>query len=57
MLIERSKFFMVKSLAALACLVVLTGCSAIASLKNTGVVVSQRAQIRSSTAVVAEVSF
>src|SRR5436190_2951642 len=31
----------------------LTGCSAIASLKNTGVVVSQRAQIRSSTAVVA----
>ena len=45
--------FRSKSLAALACLVVLTGCSAIASLKNTGVVVSPRAQIRSSTAVVA----
>src|SRR5205085_3793985 len=53
MVIERSKFLLVKSLAALACLVVLTGCSAIASLKNTGVVVSPRAQIRSSTAVVA----
>src|SRR5437588_3484087 len=53
MVIERSNFFLVKSLAALACLVVLTGCSAIASLKNTGVVVSPRAQIRSSTAVVA----
>ena len=53
MVIERSNFLLVKSLAALACLVVLTGCSAIASLKNTGVVVSPRAQIRSSTAVVA----
>src|SRR5256886_17685299 len=53
MLIEGSKVFLVKFLAALACLVALTGCSAIASLKNTGVVVSQRAQIRSSTAVVA----
>src|SRR2546423_8191352 len=53
MVIERSKFFLVKSLAALACLVALTGCSAIASRNNTGVVVSQRAQIRSSTAVVA----
>src|SRR5438045_6845088 len=53
MVIERSKFLLVKSLAALACLVVLTGCSAIASLKNTGVVVARRAQIRSSTAVVA----
>src|SRR5436190_23013246 len=31
----------------------LTGCSAIASRKNTGVVVSRSAQIRSSTAVVA----
>ena len=49
MVIERSKFLLVKSLAALACPVVLTGCSAIASL----VVVSPRAQIRSSTAVVA----
>src|SRR2546430_6475690 len=53
MLIEGSKVFLVKFLAALACLVALTGCSAIASLKNGGVVVSQRAQIRSSTAVVA----
>src|SRR5436853_1712698 len=53
MVIERSNFLLVKSLAALACLVALTGCSAIASLKNTGVVVSPRAQIRSSTAVVA----
>src|SRR3989440_3399638 len=53
MVIERSKFFLVKSLAALGCLVALTGCSAIASRNNTGVVVSQRAQIRSSTAVVA----
>src|SRR5438105_8626145 len=53
MVIERSNFLLVKSLAALACLMVLTGCSAIASLKNTGVVVSPRAQIRSSTAVVA----
>ncbi|HXI26435.1 MAG TPA: hypothetical protein VNG71_21455 [Pyrinomonadaceae bacterium] len=53
MLIERSSLILVKSLAALACLVMLTGCSAIASRNNTGVVVSQRAQIRSSTAVVA----
>src|SRR5216110_562944 len=53
MVIERSNFLLAKWLAALACLVVLTGCSAIASLKNTGVVVSPRAQIRSSTAVVA----
>src|SRR5437764_7084798 len=53
MVIERSNFLLVKSLAALASLMVLTGCSAIASLKNTGVVVSPRAQIRSSTAVVA----
>ena len=53
MLIERSSLILVKSLAALACLVTLTGCSAIASRNNTGVVVSQRAQIRSSTAVVA----
>src|SRR2546421_3904864 len=53
MLIEGSKFFLVKFLAGLACLVALTGCSAIASRNNTGVVVSQRAQIRSSTAVVA----
>lgn len=52
MVIERSKFPL-KVLAALACLVALTGCSAIASRNNTGVVVSQRAQIRSSTAVVA----
>src|SRR5256885_13357865 len=53
MVIERSYFLLMKSLAALACLMVLTGCSAIASRNNTGVVVSQRAQIRSSTAVVA----
>jgi hypothetical protein len=52
MVIERSKFPL-KVLAALACLAALTGCSAIASRNNTGVVVSQRAQIRSSTAVVA----
>ena len=53
MVIERSNFLWLKSLAALACLVALTGCSAIASRNNTGVVVSPRAQIRSSTAVVA----
>jgi hypothetical protein len=53
MVIERSDFLLLKSLVALACLVALTGCSAIASRNNTGVVVSQRAQIRSSTAVVA----
>jgi hypothetical protein len=53
MAIERSEFLLLKFLAALACLVALTGCSAIASRNNTGVVVSQRAQIRSSTAVVA----
>lgn len=41
-------------LAALLCAtVVLVGCSTFASRANTGVVVSQRAQIRSSTAVVA----
>jgi len=53
MVIERSKFPLVKFLTAFACLAALTGCSAIASHNNTGVVVSQRAQIRSSTAVVA----
>ena len=53
MVIERSRFPSIKVLAALACLLALTGCSAIASRNNTGVVVSQRAQIRSSTAVVA----
>ena len=53
MVIERSRFPSIRVLAALACLVALTGCSAIASRNNTGVVVSQRAQIRSSTAVVA----
>jgi len=53
MVIERSKFPLVKFLTAFACLVTLIGCSAIASHNNTGVVVSQRAQIRSSTAVVA----
>ncbi len=53
MVIERSTFSLMKFLAALALLVLLTGCSAIASRNNTGVVVSQRAQIRSSTAVVA----
>ena len=53
MVIERSTLLLMKSLAAFGCLVALTGCSAIASRNNTGVVVSQRAQIRSSTAVVA----
>jgi hypothetical protein len=53
MVIERSKLLLMKYLAAFACLAALTGCSAIASRNNTGVVVSQRAQIRSSTAVVA----
>jgi hypothetical protein len=53
MVIERSRVLLMKYLAAFACLAALTGCSAIASRNNTGVVVSQRAQIRSSTAVVA----
>ena len=53
MVIERSEFPLLKVLAALAGALALTGCSAIASRNNTGVVVSPRAQIRSSTAVVA----
>ena len=53
MVIGRSTFPLMKALAALSCSLLLAGCSAIASRNNTGVVVSQRAQIRSSTAVVA----
>jgi hypothetical protein len=53
MLIARSNFSLLKFFLALGSLVVLAGCTAIASRNETGVVVSQRAQIRSSTAVVA----
>ena len=53
MLIARFNFSLLKLFLALGTLVALAGCTAIASRNETGVVVSQRAQIRSSTAVVA----
>ena len=53
MLIARFNFPWLKFHLTLFFLVALTGCTAIASRNQTGVVVAERAQIRSSTAVVA----
>lgn len=50
---KRLNFTLMKVLVVFSCLLALTGCSAIASRNNTGVVVARSAQIRSSTAVVA----
>src|SRR4030095_3768256 len=49
----RSKMRVVKMILILAHAVLLVGCSAIAQRSSSGVIVARRAQIRSSTAVVA----